>query len=49
MFFSGTLVFQQENFFTRWLHNHTPLTLQQRLQFAGHDMMILPIRVFASP
>ncbi len=49
MFFSGTLVFQQENFFTRWLHNHTPLTLQQRLQFAGHDMMILPIRVFAKP
>jgi amino acid transporter len=49
VFFSGTLVFQQENVFTRWLHNHTPLTLQQRLQFAGHDMMILPIRVFARP
>jgi amino acid transporter len=49
VFFSGTLVFQQENVFTRWLHNHTPLTLQQRLQFAGHDMMILPIRVFVRP
>lgn len=49
VFFSGTLVFQQENVFTRWLHNHTPLTLQQRLQFAGYDMMILPIRVFARP
>jgi amino acid transporter len=48
VFFSGTLVFEQENLFTRLLHNHTPFTLQQRLQFAGRDMMILPIRVFAS-
>jgi hypothetical protein len=32
--------------FTRLLHNHTPFTLQQRLQFSGRDMMILPIRVF---
>lgn len=47
VFFSGKLVFQQENMFTRLLHNHTPFTLQQRLQFAGRDMMILPIRVFA--
>ena len=47
VFFSGKLVFQQENVFTRLLHNHTPFTLQQRLQFNGHDMMILPIRVFA--
>ena len=47
IFFSGNLVFQKENFLTRMLHNHTPFTLQQRLQFAGHDMMILPIRVFA--
>jgi amino acid transporter len=47
VFFSGQLVFQKENVFTRVLHNHTPYTLQQRLQFAGRDMMILPIRVFA--
>jgi amino acid transporter len=47
VFFSGNLVFEQENFLTRLLHNHTPFTLQQRLQFAGHDMMILPIRVFS--
>lgn len=47
VFFSGKLIFQQENVFTRMLHNHTPFTLQQRLQFNGHDMMILPIRVFA--
>jgi len=48
IFFSGTLVFEQENLFTRILHNHTPFTLQQRLQFAGRDMMILPIRVFTN-
>jgi hypothetical protein len=48
VFFSGRLVFERENFFTRLLHNHTPFTLQQRLQFAGRDMMILPIRVFAN-
>jgi hypothetical protein len=48
VFFSGTLVFQEENLFTRLLHNHTPITLQQRLQFAGRDMMILPIRVFTN-
>jgi amino acid transporter len=48
VFFSGKLVFQQENLFTRLLHNHTPFTLQQKLQFAGREMMILPIRVFAN-
>jgi hypothetical protein len=46
VFFSGKLVFQEENAFSRFLHNHTPATLQQKLQFAGLDMMILPIRVF---
>jgi amino acid transporter len=47
VFFSGKLVFQKENAFSRFLHNHTPATLQQKLQFAGLDVMILPIRVFA--
>jgi hypothetical protein len=47
VFFSSKLVFQKENAFSRFLHNHTPATLQQKLQFAGLDVMILPIRVFA--
>ena len=47
IFFAGKLVFEKENALSRFLHNHTPATLQQRLQFAGMDMMILPIRVFA--
>lgn len=46
VFFSGKLVFQEETQLTRLLHNHTPFTLQQKLQFNGRDMMILPIRVF---
>jgi amino acid transporter len=46
VFFAGKLIFQQENFLTRLLHNHTPFTLEQRLQFEGLEMMILPIRVF---
>jgi amino acid transporter len=49
VFFAGKLVFQRENFLTRWLHNQTPFTLEQRLQFEGLEMMILPIRVFATP
>jgi amino acid transporter len=49
VFFAGKLVFERENFLTRLLHNHTPFTLEQRLQFQGLEMMILPIRVFASP
>ena len=49
VFFSGKLVFQEENAISRFLHNHTPATLQQKLQFAGLDMMIIPIRVFAEP
>jgi amino acid transporter len=49
VFFAGKLVFEQENLLTRLLHNHTPFTLEQRLQFEGLEMMILPIRVFTSP
>ena len=48
VFFAGKLVFQKENFLARLLHNHTPHTLQQRLQFDGLEMMVLPIRVFIS-
>jgi len=48
VFFAGKLVFQKENFLARLLHNHTPHTLQQRLQFEGLEMMVLPIRVFIS-
>ena len=45
VFFAGKLVFDQETLFSRVLHNHTPFTLEQRLQFEGLQMIILPIRV----
>ena len=47
IFFGGKLVFEQETFFNSVLHNHTPFTLQQRLQFEGLQMIVLPIRVFS--
>ena len=48
VFFAGKLVFEQEDLLTRVLHNHTPFTLEQRLQFEGLQMIVLPIRVFAA-
>lgn len=48
VFFAGRLVFKEEKPFTRVLHNQTPFTLQQRLQFDGIQMIILPIRVFGT-
>ena len=46
VFFAGKLVFERESLFARLLHNHTPYALQRRLYFSGHNMMILPIRVY---
>jgi amino acid transporter len=46
VFFAGKLVFEHESLFARLLHNQTPYALQRRLYFSGHNMMILPIRVF---
>jgi amino acid transporter len=43
--FAGKLVFREENFLTRVLHNHTALMAQKRLVFAGLPMVVLPIRV----
>jgi hypothetical protein len=44
-FFAGQLVFQQESWFQRLLHNQTAFALQRRLHFAGVTMVILPSRV----
>jgi len=46
VFFAGKLVFERESLFSRLLHNQTPYALQRRLYFSGHNMMILPIRVY---
>ena len=44
--FAGQLVFQRENLFTRSLHHETSFSIQRRLQFAGVQVVILPIRVW---
>jgi hypothetical protein len=45
VFFAGKLVFQKETVFQRLLHNETASQLQRRLQFAGMNSMVLPVRV----
>lgn len=44
VFFAGKLVFAQEGFWHRILHNQAAATLQRRLQFSGLQMVVLPVR-----
>ncbi|MBI5240756.1 MAG: APC family permease [Elusimicrobia bacterium] len=44
IFFSGKLIFKEEKFIHQLLHNETALALQSRLQFAGLQTIVLPIR-----
>jgi amino acid transporter len=48
IFFAGKLVFQKERWYQRLLHNESAYQLQRRLQFAGLDAMVLPVRVLQS-
>jgi amino acid transporter len=45
VFFLGKLIFERERIFQRLLHNETGYQLQRRLQFAGMNAMVLPVRV----
>ena len=45
VFFGGQLVFAEETFMTRCLHNYTVFTIQKSLYQKGIPFMILPIRV----
>jgi len=45
VFFASKLIFQHDNFLTRWLHNQTALTMQNRLHLRGMQMVILPMKV----
>jgi amino acid transporter len=45
IFFMGRLIFREEKWYHRVLHNETPHAIQRRLQFQGIQAMILPIRV----
>lgn len=43
--FGGQLVFPQDTFLSRWLHNYTIFSLQRRFYHQGIPLVILPIRV----
>ncbi|MCL4419423.1 APC family permease [Patescibacteria group bacterium] len=45
IFFGGQLVFPEEGFFTRWLHNYTVFAIQRRFYHQGIPIVMLPIRV----
>ena len=45
IFFMGRLIFREEKWFHKLLHNETPNAIQRRLQFQGIQAMVLPIRV----
>jgi amino acid transporter len=44
-FFAGKMVFQRDRWWQRLLHNETPVAIQKRLQWTGHAMVTLPVRV----
>lgn len=45
IFFSSKLIFENETWITRFLHNETPLTLQRTLHLQGKELVILPMKV----
>lgn len=45
IFYLGQLVFEKDRFYYRLLHNETAFGIQRRLQFAGLQAIVLPIRV----
>jgi amino acid transporter len=45
--FTGKLIFHEEHWYQRLLHNETATALQRRLQFEGLQTIVLPIRVLA--
>jgi amino acid transporter len=49
VFFGGQLVFPEENFFTRLLHNYTAFASQKRLYEIGIPFVLLPAKLQAGP
>ena len=45
VYFAGKLIFQQEKWYHRLLHNETALVIEKRLRWLGKTMVTLPIRV----
>jgi len=45
IFFSSKLIFEEDNWITRVLHNETPFTLQRNLHLEGKELVILPMKI----
>jgi hypothetical protein len=45
IYFGGQLVFPEESFITRWLHNYIVFAVQRKFYRQGIPMVILPIRI----
>lgn len=45
IFFSSKLIFEKDNWITRFLHNETPLTVQRNLHLQGKELVILPMKI----
>ena len=45
LFVAGQLIFEEDTFVTRLLHNETAFIIQRRLQHAGVPMVVLPVRL----
>ena len=45
VFFGGQLVFPEDSWMIRWLHNYAVFALQRRFYHLGIPFLILPIRV----
>jgi len=49
MFFAGTLVFREENWVTRLLHNYTAFAIQHKLHLKGVPLIIMPMLLERRP
>ena len=47
--FAGKLIFENEHWYHRILHNETAYQMQKKLQFLGLNSMVLPVRVLSTP
>jgi amino acid transporter len=45
IFFASKLIFEHDNWITRFLHNETPATLQRHLHLQGKELVILPMKI----
>jgi hypothetical protein len=45
LFVAGQLIFDEDTFATRILHNESAFMIQRRLQHAGVPMVVLPVRL----